>query len=263
MPGRIRTSLEDIGGMTLFFGRVLVAIVKGPFEFREFIHQCYRTGVQSLTVIFLAGSFVGAIIAIQFSYPLKMLGAEVLLGGVTSSGIMREVGPMIIASMIAGRIGAYIVAELGTMKVTEQVDAVRCLGLDPMTYLVVPRFLSVVVMVFLLTIFGVIMALCGGMLVGVAMLGTNAYVYWIKAVTLIDAAAFSYALVKGFFFGLVIAMVSCYKGMSAEGGAFGVGQGVRDSLVLTAIVLAVVSYLISSILRIIHHFAEIGRMLYL
>ncbi len=263
MTGWIKTTFEEIGGITVFFGRVIVTILRGPFEWREFIHQSYRVGVQSLMVIFLAGGFVGAIIAIQFSYPLEMLGAQVLLGGVTSSGIMREVGPMLIAAMIAGRIGAYIVAELGTMKVTEQVDAVRCLGLDPMTYLVVPRFLAVVVMVFLLTILGVIVALGGGMLVGVIMLETNIYIYWTKMVALVDSVAFIYALVKGFFFGIVIATIACHKGMSAEGGAFGVGEEVRNSLVITAISLAAVSYLLSSILRIIHHFADVGRMLYL
>jgi len=255
--------LEEIGGLFTFLGSVIVALVRGPFQFRELVYQSYRVGVQSLMVIFLAGGFVGAIIAIQFSYPLEMLGADVLLGGVVSSAIMREVGPMLIAAMIAGRIGAYIVAELGTMKVTEQVDVVRCLGLDPMTYLVVPRFLAVWINVFLLTIFGVIVALVGGLLVSVLMLGSNPYTYWTNAVALIDEAAFIYALVKGVFFGLVVATVSCRKGMLTEEGAVGVGRSVRTSLVVTLIALFVVSYFLSSILRIMEHFAEIGRMLYL
>jgi len=254
---------EEIGGMITFLIQVIFAIIKGPFEFRELIYQSYRVGVQSLLVIFLAGAFVGSIIAIQFSYPLNMLGAMVLIGGVTSSAIMREVGPMLIAAMIAGRIGAYIVAELGTMKVTEQIDAVRCLGLDPMVCLVVPRFLAVVVMVFLLTIFGILVALGGGIVVGVFMLGTNIYTYCLNMITLIDVTAFSYALVKGFFFGLVIAIVSCRKGMLVEEGAIGVGKAVRSSLVVTSVALFTVSYLITSILRIADHFAEIGRMLYL
>jgi len=259
----IKIIFEEIGGMITFLVQIIIAIIKGPFEFRELIYQCYRVGVQSLVVIFLAGVFVGSIIAIQFSYPLEMLDAMVLIGGVTSSAIIREVGPMLIAAMIAGRIGAYIVAELGTMKVTEQIDAVSCLGLDPMVCLVAPRFIAVVVMVFLLTIFGVIVALAGGIIVGVFMLGTNIYTYFLKMITLIDATAFTYALVKGFFFGLVIAVVSCRKGMLAEEGAIGVGKAVRDSLVVTSVALFTVSYLISSVLRIADHFAEIGRMLYL
>lgn len=256
--------LVEIGGMVTFLGKVVVAIVRGPLEPVEFVHQSYRVGMQSLLVVLMAGGFVGAIIAIQFSYPLEMLGAEVLLGGVTSSAIMREVGPMLIAAMIAGRIGAYIVAELGTMKVTDQVDAVRCLGLDPMTYLVAPRFLAVVVMVFLLTIFGVVVALTGGLLVGVGMLGMNVYTYVTGTVELIDAAAFVYSLVKGFLFAIVVATVSCRKGYTVEGGgAYAVGKAVRSSLVVTLVALFVVSYLASSVLRIINHFAEIGRMLYL
>jgi len=264
MTGWARNVLVEIGGMMTFLGRIVVAVAGGPLEFAEFIHQSYRVGVQSLLVVLIAGGFVGAIIAIQFSYPLEMLGAEVLLGGVTSSAIMREVGPMLIAAMIAGRVGAYIAAELGTMKVADQVDAVRCLGLDPMTYLVVPRFLAVVVMVFLLTVFGVVVALAGGAVVGVGLLGINFYTYATSAVELIDAAAFVYSLVKGFLFALVVATVSCRKGYTVEGGgAYAVGRAVRSSLVVTLVTLFVVSYLASSILRIINHFAEIGRMLYL
>lgn len=263
MKKMIEEMFEDIGGTIIFLGKVIAAIVRGPIEIREYIYQSYRVGVQSLVVIFLAGFFVGAIIAIQFSYPLEMLGAQVLLGGVSSCTIMREVGPMLIAAMIAGRIGAYIVAELGTMKVTEQVDAVRCLGLDPMSYLVVPRFLAVWTMVFLLTIFGVVMALLGGVTIGVLMLRNNLLMYFTHAVALIDGAAFIYSLVKGLFFGLIVAAVSCFKGMSVEEGAVGVGRAVRDSLVVTSIALFVVSYLLTSVLRIMQHFAEMGRMLYL
>ena len=254
---------EEIGGIFVYLGRIIFALVKGPFEGRETLIQMYRVGVQSLLVVFMAGFFVGGIVCIQFNYPLEMLGAHFYLGGITGSAIFREVGPVLIAAMISGRIGAFIAAELGTMKVTEQVDAVRCLGVEPMSHLVAPRFIAVVFMVILLTILGLIIANVGAAFIALTLLHVNLYYYFASLLKLTDSTAFLYAAVKGFVFGLIVATVACRKGMTAEGGAIGVGVAVRSSLVVTAMGLFIADYFLSSILNVVVRFTEMGRVLYL
>lgn len=259
----IRDFLEEIGGLFVFLAATISALVRGPLEWRETILQMYRVGVQSLLVVFMAGFFVGAIVCIQFNAPLEMLGAHVYLGGITGSAILREIGPMLIAAMISGRIGAFIAAELGTMKVTEQVDAVRCLGVDPMNHLVAPRFVAVVAMVFLLTILGLMIANVGAAFIAYTLLDVNIYYYIGSLIKLADTTAFVYSIIKGFVFGVVIGTVACRKGMTAEGGAMGVGVGVRSSLVVTAMGLFVAEYLLTSILRVAVRFIQMGQVLYL
>jgi len=259
----IRGFFEEIGGIFVFLAETVYSLVRGPLEWRETLLQMYRVGVQSLVVVFIAGFFVGAIVCIQFNNPLEMLGAHIYLGGITGSAILREIGPMLIAAMISGRIGAFIAAELGTMKVTEQVDAVRCLGVDPMICLVAPRFIAVVVMVFFLTIMGLLIANVGAAFIAYTLLGVNIYYYVSSLIKLADTTAFAYSMVKGFVFGVLIATVACRKGMTAEGGAMGVGVAVRSSLVVTAMGLFVAEYLLTSILRVVVRFIQMGEVLYL
>lgn len=254
---------SEIGGIFIFFGEVVKTLVRGPKEWGEILIQMYRVGVQSLAVVFMAGFFVGAIVCIQFNYPLEMLGAQFYLGGITTSAIFREVGPMLIAAMISGRIGAFIAAELGTMKVTEQVDAIRCLGVDPMTFLVAPRFVAVSFMVLVLTVLGLMIASCGAAFIANVLLHLNLKYYIVSTIKLADITAFSYAIVKGFVFGLVVATVACKKGMAAEGGAEGVGITVRSSLVITAIGLFTVEYILTSLLNVVVRFVEMEKALYM
>jgi len=239
--------IEGIGARVIFLWDILRKIFKKPFEIREFIIQLYLVGVQSLAIVAVSGFFIGGIVALQFNYALDLFGAKVYLGGVTTSGLLREVGPVLVAIMITGRIGAFIAAELGTMKVTGQTEAIRCLGLEPVQVLVVPRFLSVVIMIFLLTIFGLLISLLGGALVSYFMLDVNISFYLVYLKKLTTVWAFLNGIIKSFFFGIIVATISCYEGFNAESGAEGVGRAVNRTLVYASIVIFLTDYIVAAV----------------
>ena len=248
--------IEGIGSRVLFLWKVIQKIFARPFEVREFIVQLYLVGVQSLGIVAVSGFFVGGIVALQFGYALNMFGAKVYLGGVTTSGLLREVGPVLVAVMISGRIGAYISAEMGTMKVTEQMDAIRCLGLDPMPVLVVPRFLAVLLMVFLLTIFGMLVSLLGGAITSYFLLDVNFSYYLVNLLKLTTMAAFLIGIVKSFIFGILIATIACFEGYNAEPGAEGVGRAVNHTLVYASISIYMVDYIVAALVSITFTLAQ-------
>ncbi len=248
--------LDELGAMTVFGIQVVIRVPRAPFEIREFMFQLYQVGVRSIPIVLVAGFFVGGIAALQFHHALSLFQAEVYLGGLTTSGLLREIGPVLVAIMITGRIGAYIAAELGTMKVTEQVDAVRCLGADPLQSLVVPRFLAVAIMIFLLTIFGLIVSLVGGAIMASIILDVNISYYLVNIQKLTAAWALFNGMIKGLLFGIVIAVVCCYKGMTAEGGAEGVGRAVNSTLVVASIAVFLIDYVVASLNSLTFSLAE-------
>ncbi len=259
-PGRLLlglwTLMEGIGARSLFLLQVIINIWKRPFEIREFIIQLYLVGVQSLSIVAVSGFFIGGIVALQFYYALNMFGAGVYLGGVTTSGLLREVGPVLVAIMITGRIGAFIAAELGTMKVTGQAEAIQCLGLEPMQVLVVPRFLAVIIMIFLLTIFGLLVSLVGGALVSFLILDVNISYYLVYLLKLTTVWAFLNGMIKSFIFGVLVATVSCYEGFNAEPGAEGVGRAVNRTLVYASIVIFLTDYIVAALVSITFTLAQ-------
>ncbi|HUT52534.1 MAG TPA: ABC transporter permease [bacterium] len=248
--------LQDLGGMAIFFVQVWRHMFRRPFEWRELIIQLYQVGVKSLPIVIIAGVFVGAIVAIQFEYALSLFGATQYLGGITTSGLLREVGPVLVSIMIAGRIGAYITAELGTMKVTEQIDAVRCLGADPMQFLVVPRFIAVTLMIFVLTVAGLVVASVGGAVAVYLLRDMGLSYYFANVRSLAAAWALFNGMAKGLFFGLLLSTISCYKGMSTEGGTEGVGKAVNSCLVTSSIAIFLCDYVMASIASITFQVAE-------
>jgi len=250
--------ISEIGSMSLFFWQVIKSIFHRPFEVREFIIQLYQVGVRSIPVVLLAGLFVGAIVSIQFHYALSQFGAGALqyLGGVTTSGLLREVAPVLVSVMIAARVGAYITAELATMKVTEQVDAVRCLGADPLRFLVVPRFLAVTIMIFILTILGLIIATAGGALSAYLLTGMGISKYFASIRSLAAAWALFNGMFKSLLFGVLLSTVSCYKGLNTDGGSEGVGRAVNSCLVTSAIAIFLADYIIARLASLTFEVAE-------
>jgi phospholipid/cholesterol/gamma-HCH transport system permease protein len=247
---------SEIGALALFFGAIVRHLLKPPFEAGELLFQMYQVGVRSVPVVLIAGFFVGGVVVLQFDYALNLFGAEIYLGGITTSGLLREVGPVLVAVMIAGRVGAYITAELATMKVTEQVDAVRCLGVNPVQFLVVPRFLAVTAMIFVLTILGLIFALLGGALVGSLFLNMNLSFYFANIRKLAAAWALFNGMLKSILFGIVVATISCYQGMKTEGGAEAVGRAVNTCLVHCSIAIFLLDYIIASLAALTFGLAE-------
>jgi len=250
--------ITEIGSMAIFLLQVVKSTFQRPFEVREFIIHLYQVGIRSIPVVALAGIFVGAIVSIQFHYALSQFGAGALqyLGGVTTSGLLREVGPVLVSVMIAARVGAFITAELGTMKVTEQVDAVRCLGADPIRFLVVPRFLAVTVMIFILTILGLIIATAGGALSAYLLTDMGLSKYFASIRSLSAAWALSNGMLKSLLFGVLLSTVCCYKGLYTEGGSEGVGKAVNSCLVTSSIAIFLVDYIIARMASITFEVAE-------
>lgn len=249
--------LHDLGAMVIFFGVVARGLWRGPFELGELLVQLYQVGVKSLPIVVIAGLFVGAIVAVQFNYALSQFpGTSGFLGGIATSGLLREVGPVLVSIMVAARIGAYITAELGTMKVTEQIDAVRCLGADPVQFLIVPRFIAVAAMIFLLTVVGLVVGTMGGAAAAWLLADMGISYYFQSVISLNAAWALLNGMAKGVVFGLLIATVSCFKGMSAEGGTEGVGRAVNSCLVTCSLAVFLLDYVIASIASITFQVAE-------
>lgn len=247
---------QEVGSMVLFFGQVALHLFRRPFEWGELILQLYQVGVRSVPIVAIAGFFVGAIVCFQFNYALSLFGATQYLGGIATSGLLREVAPVLVSIMIAGRIGAYVTAELGTMKVTEQIDAVRCLGANPLQFLVVPRFIAVTVMIFVLTMLGLVIAAVGGAIVARLLFDMGLSYYFANVIKLAAAWALLNGILKGVVFGLLISTICCYKGMNTEGGTEGVGRAVNSCLVTCSIAIFLADYIIASVASITFSVAE-------
>ena len=241
------TACRVVGGMSLLQGRILKALVPPDFDYDESLRQFFKVGVRSLVVVIATAAFTGAIMLIQTGAFVNRTGATGLVGWATSTAVFAEVGPVLIGLMFSGRVGANNTAELGTMKVTDQIDALRVLGIDPVRYLVVPRFVSMIVMLVLLTCIGDLFALLGGSLTGAIVIGLDMRVYWQSVFESHLLSEFVMGLVKAFVFGGAISVVSCYWGLEVEGGAEGVGRGVNNCVVTSAIAIFVTNFFVTAV----------------
>lgn len=235
-----------IGGMGVLFGNILSRVVRLEFDRGEVVRHLYRMGVHSLPIVVLTALFVGAIMVIQAAPLVERFNAKGLLGWAAGFSTLRELGPLLTALMLSGRVGANNTAELATMVVTEQLDALRALAIDPVGYLLAPRFLAMVATFFLSTIFSDVLALIGAALVGDVLLGVDPAVFFGGVfgdkLTFGDVA---HGLIKSIAFGGVIALASCQYGVTTRGGAPGVGESVKTSVVVSAIGVFALDYFMS------------------
>jgi phospholipid/cholesterol/gamma-HCH transport system permease protein len=185
--------------------------------------------------------------AIQIHLQLKDFGAQAFLGGLSASVTIRNVGPLLIAFILSGKVGAYTTAELGTMQVTDQISAIRCLGMDPLRYLVAPRFLAVVISSFLLLIIGLMTAIGGGALIASLDLGVNTLSYVQNIPTIVTGWSVGTGVLKSFIYGGIIASVSCYRGYTASNGASGVGDNVKAASVQTLVTIIIADFALSNV----------------
>ncbi|MBI3074492.1 MAG: ABC transporter permease [Deltaproteobacteria bacterium] len=239
---------EETGGLV----RLLWLVVRSMFPWRvdgpELVRNLFKVGVRPLIIVVLTALFVGALMVIQTATYVRQFGAYDLIGWGAAFATFREVGPILIGLMFSGRVGANNTAELGTMKVTEQIDALRTLSIDPIPYLVTPRFIAMVIMLFTLTVLGDVMAVLGGMVTAYGLIDLSPVSFWNSLAANIKVADFMQGLYKAAVFGGVIALVSCKFGLSVTGGARGVGRAVNDSVVTTAVGIFVLDYVLTFIL---------------
>jgi len=238
----------QMGEVAVVMGRTLRDVFRRPFEGRIFMEQVERVGVNSMSVVALTAAFGGLVFGLQtYSGFHKYVGpgTEVYSGPIISVGLCKELIPLLVALMIAGRVGSSMTAELGTMRITEQIDALASLGADPSRYLVVPRTLAAVVMVPLLTLYGDMIGIFCGFFYNIVGMGVNRVVYIRNALLYFNFWDVSVGLVKAVVFGFVIATVGCWQGLKAEGGAEGVGRATTRSVVIASISVLVLNFFLS------------------
>lgn len=236
---------REIGGVTLLTGKVLRSLLPPKFDGPEFWRNMYRMGNKSLPIIALTAFFVGGIMVIQAGVFVKKLNAGQLVGWGAGYSIFREVGPMLIALMFSGRVGSNNTAELATMTVSEQLDGLRALAIDPIRYLVVPRVLAMTLSLLVLVILGNLIALYGGALFAMLLLDLEFSTLYYSLVENIGWMDFIHGVIKAGVFGASIAITSCYFGISVRGGAVGVGKAVNAAVVAAAISIVALDFFVT------------------
>ncbi len=240
---RAKSFFTEIGDMTLFASRFFKELFSRPFEFRELLRQCYNMGNRSLFLVVVTGFILGLVFTLQSRPTLMQFGAESWMASMISLSIIREIGPVIIALICAGRIGSGIGAELGSMRVTEQIDAMEVSGTNPFKYLVVTRILAVTLMLPLLVILGDAVALIGSAIIENLKGGVSYTLYFNQV---FDALKFSDvfpATVKTFFFGFAIGLVGTYKGYNCATGTVGVGEASNSAVVYASMLLFIIDFI--------------------
>ncbi len=202
-----------------------------PFKTQRIFEQSKRVGIDSLPIVSLVAIFTGMILALQTAYQMQKLSSEIYIANIVSVSLVRELGPVLTALIISGRVGASITAEIGTMQVTEQIDALRTFATNPVKYLVVPRFLALVLMMPILTCYSSLVGIMGGYFICVNKLGISPSLYWSMTFHALLLKDVFVGLFKTVFFGMIIAIISCYQGMNVKGGAEGVGEATTISVV--------------------------------
>ncbi len=235
---------EAWGRAWIFLFHTLGAMFSPPFRFQLFLMQMYQIGVNSTLVIALIGLFTGAVLAVQGNYTLSKFGATAYVGSAVAISLIRELGPVLTALMVIGRAGSAITAEVGIMRITEQIDALKSMAVDPMRYLMAPRMLAGLVAMPLLTGLFVVVGIGGGYIVGVYILDLSPGVM-LSDIDLVDLYS---GLIKAICFGFIFGWVACYKGYTCGFGAVGVNKATTQSVVTASVAVLVIDYFLTSIL---------------
>jgi phospholipid/cholesterol/gamma-HCH transport system permease protein len=235
----VLNSLISIGDFGLFVGRTMIWMLTRLPQRETIWPNFYSVGVSSLPVVALTGTFIGMVLAVQSYFQFNQLGLETRLGGVINMTLVRELGPVLAATMLAGRVGSAMAAELGTMRVTEQIDALSAMGAHPLRYLVVPRFLACLSLIPMLTVIADFMGVAGGHFYSVNFLGIDIHHYWQNSADFVTNFDLFTGLFKSFFFGAAIALIGCYQGFNCQPGAEGVGRASTSAFVYSFVMILV------------------------
>ncbi len=255
LGGKIIAKAEFSGRFAVFFWQAMLASLRSFFSaetYRLVITQIDLIGVRSVPVIVTTGAFIGMTLAIQAYDQLAGMGLEERMGVLVGLSVVKEIGPVLAAVMLAGRVGGALTAELGTMKVTEQIDAVRSMGVDPIRYLVAPRFLACLLLTPFVIIYADLMGVLGGYFVSVILKGVAKQPYWAYTAAGVEMWDLVEGVSKGFFFGGAIAITSCYKGFHCKEGAHGVGQACTEAFVASFITILALNLVMAIVFKAIY-----------
>ncbi|MDD5155692.1 MAG: ABC transporter permease [Candidatus Omnitrophica bacterium] len=234
---KVLAFLQFLGGLATLVWQSFYWLFVPPLKTRRVLEQAKRAGYDSLPIVSLIGLFIGMIFAFQTAYLMQRLGSEIYIASIVALSLVRELGPVITSLVVAGRVGAAITAEIGSMQVTEQIDALEAMGSNPVKYLVVPRLLALSLMLPILTLYADIIGIFGGWLICVYKLGIPSRLYMSVAFEALKFKDIFTGLSKTVFFGMIIAFVSCFEGFNVEGGAEGVGRATTRSVVWSFILI--------------------------
>jgi len=232
--------------MTLFLLEALGLAVVPPFRFRRLLQEIYFIGVRSIPIILLTAAFTGMVLALQGYYTLRQYGSEGALGSAVALSLIREMGPVLTGIMVSARAGSAVTAEIGIMRISEQLDALDTMAVNPMQYVVMPKLLAGLIAVPLLTAMFDVMGILGGYLVGVILLGVSSGTYFSGMIQSVVPLDINGGVVKSLIFGLTVILVACYKGYYTEHGAEGVSKATNQTVVLSAVLVLGWDYLLTS-----------------
>ena len=239
---------NKLGKVSLFFYQAIMTTFTTKPKIRKIFHQMNYIGVQSLSVISLIGITIGAVLAVQTHVGLHRFGAEQFIGPIIFLSLARELGPVLTAIMVIGRAGSAMTAEIGTMNITEQIDALRTLCIDVRQYLIVPRLIASTIIVPFLTVYCVFLGILSGYFISTYSLGVNTETFWDSIVENVELFDITSGLIKSIFFGLLLSLVCTYKGFITRGGAKGVGMSTTQAVVYANVAIFIADYILTSLM---------------
>jgi phospholipid/cholesterol/gamma-HCH transport system permease protein len=246
--GAVMRGLEEAGELLLLFIQTCLWLLRPPWRLHLIFRQMEFVGIKSINVTVLTGAFTGAVFALQSYHGFSLFGAESLVGSTVALALTRELGPVLTSLMVTGRAGSAMAAELGTMRVTEQIDALYVMAVNPIQYLVLPRVVASVIMLPVLTIVADYVGIVGGYIVGVHLLGINSGIFVAKIIEYVEFSDISMGLIKAGVFGLILSLVGCYKGLYTSGGAEGVGRATTEAVVLASVSILAADYVLTALM---------------
>lgn len=251
--GTIQAVLDELGGMFLFLLESLALMFAGWGQFAKTVRQVYFIGVQSVSVIALIGLFSGMVMGMQLYFALSVFGADGFLGTGVALSMVRELAPVFTAIMLTGRAGSAMTAEIGVMRISEQIDALTIMDINPMRYMVAPKMAASLISFPILTAFFNLIALWGGWLTGVKLLGANEGVYWSRVTDALDWSDIQGGFIKALVFGVLVCTICCFEGYwthtrSGHAGPEGVSQSTTNAVVKSCVVILASDYILTSLL---------------
>ncbi|MBM3846769.1 MAG: ABC transporter permease [Verrucomicrobia bacterium] len=248
LRSRMASTLEGLGRIALLAHEALTALFKHHWEGGNVLYQVWFIGIKSLSVVLITGAFTGMVLCAQTYYQFHKVGMDTATLAVVSISMCSELGPVLSGLMVAGRVGAAIAAELGTMKVTEQIDALRALATHPVDYLVVPRLIATTLALPLLTVCSICVGIAAAYVVGVRLLGIDPAYAWHNMLQYSSNEDVVMGIIKSVVFGALIALVGCYKGLNCQQGAEGVGKATTEAVVYSSIAILISNFFLTLVL---------------
>ena len=249
MATKLGDALDGLGDWTLFAGRAVTGLFTRQLKGGELLRVCVEVGTNSVGVIAVTGTFIGMVLAVQTFTQFHMIGLDTSLGAFIHMSVVKELGPVLSAVMLAGRVGTAMAAQLATMRVTEQIDALACLGVDPVRYLVGPRFLACVLMIPLLTVLADVMGVIGSTVISIHVFHIDDYHYWRHTQNFVKPSDVFVGLFKAVMFGGVLGLICCHRGFHSKAGAEGVGKAATEGFVLSFVAILAIDFLMAMVIN--------------